>query len=148
MRYLNWDITFQEVPNEISLSFSITGCPIRCLGCHSPELWSSRNGKELTFEKLQELINRYRGQITAVLFLGGEWHEEELISFLQLAKSHSLKTCLYTGKETASEAILSHLDFLKTGSWISEKGGLDSETTNQKFIDVKNNQILNHLFHK
>lgn len=146
MRYLNWNITFQEVPNEISLSFSITGCPVRCKGCHSIELWNIKNGAPLSDELFLSLIERYYGQITTVLFLGGEWHESELIHFLRLAKSKGLKTCLYSGLTEVCSTIKSHLDFLKVGPWIEAKGGLKNPRTNQTFIEVKTNRVLNELF--
>lgn len=28
-------LTFQDVPNEISLALSISGCQLKCKGCHS-----------------------------------------------------------------------------------------------------------------
>ena len=39
LKYINYDIVFQEVPNEISLVFNISGCPHKCEGCHSKYLW-------------------------------------------------------------------------------------------------------------
>ena len=39
LNYTTEQITFQEVPNEISLSFLITGCPLKCKGCHSADSW-------------------------------------------------------------------------------------------------------------
>ena len=38
LKYLNCQVTFAEVPDEISLCINITNCPNRCPGCHSPEL--------------------------------------------------------------------------------------------------------------
>ena len=80
--------------------------------------------------------------------MGGEWHEKELISFLKLAQNKKYKTCLYTGEEKISDEILNQLTWIKTGKWQQSLGGLNSEKTNQKFIDVKTNQILNNLFIK
>ena len=39
LNYTTEQITFQEVPNEISLSFLIAGCPLKCKGCHSADSW-------------------------------------------------------------------------------------------------------------
>ena len=80
--------------------------------------------------------------------MGGEWHEEQLVDMLKLAKDMGYKTCLYTGQEKVSNAILSELDWIKTGKWDSELGGLDSKLTNQKFIEIKSNTIKNNLFIK
>ena len=34
----------QEVPGEISLALSISGCPLRCKGCHSTETYKTDFG--------------------------------------------------------------------------------------------------------
>ena len=84
------------------------------------------------------------------MFLGGEWQVDELIARLVQVKQGGLKTCLYTGfeQEELAEDIISHLDYLKTGRWIAELGGLDSPTTNQRFIQLSTGADLTHLFRK
>jgi len=144
----NFQIVLQEVPGEISLCFSISGCSIQCQGCHSPFLWKEKSGKILTEQYYTSLLDLYGGMASCILFMGGEWHEEELIRNLQLAKRKNFKTCLYTGEENVSKEILSELTWIKTGKWNAKLGGLDSETTNQKYIEIKSNKIFNHLFHK
>ncbi len=148
MYYYDFQVVLQEVPGEISLCFSISGCNMHCEGCHSPFLWKEGNGSLLTNEVYTKILNQYQNLATCVLFMGGEWHPEELIAMLQLAKNKNYKTCLYTGEETISENLKSHLTFLKTGKWKQELGGLESRTTNQKFIEVPTNQKLNYLFSK
>ena len=144
----NFQIVLQEVPGEISLCFSISGCSIQCKGCHSPFLWKEKTGKLLTEQYYKKLLDLYGGMAFCVLFMGGEWHEEELIENLQLAKRKNFKTCLYTGEENVSKEILSELTWIKTGKWNAQLGGLDSKTTNQKYIEIKSNKMFNHLFHK
>jgi len=134
------------VPGEISLSFSISGCPLRCPGCHSPFLWKEGNGSILDMNAYEDILRRYSGFASCVLFMGGEWHSEELTSFLRVARHYGYKTCLYTGLEQVDPSILEYLTYLKTGPWIREKGGLGNETTNQVFKEVQSNTILNHLF--
>lgn len=146
MKFLNYEIVFQEIPNEISLAFQITGCKLACKGCHSKELWNPKNGEELTNEKFETILKKYNDYISCVAFFGGEWYKKDLIDKLKIAKKYNLKTCLYTGEEDISSDIKSHLDFLKVGKWIEELGPLSSPTTNQKFIDLNNNKILNNLF--
>ncbi len=82
MNYSEISVVFQEIPGEISICFTITGCKINCKGCHSPFLWNEKNGKELTAEIYKETLLKYKGFATAVLFMGGEWHEEELTKIL------------------------------------------------------------------
>lgn len=146
MKIYKFDILFQEVPGHISLAFYVCGCPIRCKGCHSTELWFEHNGFTLTEDLFQSLLNKYGGKVSCVLFMGGEWYPQELIRFLNFAEEKSLKTALYTGHEDVSENIKSHLHYLKCGPWIAARGGLWSATTNQVFWDVKNKIKLNHLF--
>lgn len=95
-----------------------------------------------------DLLNKYKSMISCVLFMGGEWEEEDLINKLKTAEDNGLNTCLYTGMEDVSDEIKNHLTWLKTGPWIAELGGLDSPETNQKFIEVKTNKLLNHYFVK
>lgn len=148
MFFYDFQIALQEVPGEISLCFSIAGCKIHCEGCHSPFLWKEENGKLLTQKNYDNLLNQYQDFASCVLFMGGEWHEQELIQFLKSAKEKKFKTCLYTGEESVSKELLSELTFIKTGKWLKERGGLDVETTNQKFKEVSTNKILNHQFIK
>lgn len=143
MRYLSHQITFQEVPDEISLSFLITGCSLKCPGCHSPDSWNPNHGTLLTENSLTELITKYRSAITCVLFMGGEWHHDELRNFLKICRSLKLKTCLYTGLEDVGDELKLELTFLKTGSWKKHLGGLASPATNQKLIELQTGKILN-----
>lgn len=147
LKYYRKDICFQEVPNEISLSFSIAGCPKKCKNCSWKNSNNYKDTKTLEDKVYVELLNKYKGFASCVLFLGGEW-ETDLIEKLKKAKDNGFKTCLYTGSELAqiSNEIKNNLDYIKVGPYIEEKGGLNSQNTNQKFIDLKNNKILNNYF--
>ena len=144
MRFISEQITFQEIPEEICLSFMIPGCPLRCPGCHSAEWWSNKKTNSQSYktvpllnaEHLLYSINTNKDFITCVLFLGGEWHEATLIQLLKLVKVQGLKTALYTGLENVSAQISQHLDYLKTGPWIESLGGLRSPRTNQRLTHV------------
>ena len=70
MKYTDTMVTFSEVPDKISLCINISGCPNRCPGCHSPELWEDI-GTELNEDSLTKLINKNEG-ITCVCFMGGD----------------------------------------------------------------------------
>jgi anaerobic ribonucleoside-triphosphate reductase activating protein len=146
MNYYDLQVVLQEVPGEISLCFSITGCRLNCEGCHSSFLRKNENGNPLTDEVYNTLLKKYKGFASCVLFMGGEWHPEKLANFLQIANDHQFKTCLYTGEEKIPDTILKNLTWVKTGRWISKLGALESEKTNQRFIEVKTNRTLNHLF--
>ena len=148
MFYYDFQVVLQEVPGEISLCFSICGCKLQCKGCHSSFLWKEENGTFLAIDNYKAMLEKYKDYATCVLFMGGEWHANELVSFLKIARNKNYKTCLYTGEEYVSKEISNELTWLKTGKWQAELGGLDSETTNQKFTDLKKNKNLNYLFSK
>ena len=140
------NVVFQEVPNEISLSFSIAGCQNNCKNCSWKNL--DIKPKELKDDDYIKLLNKYRGYVSCILFLGGEWNKEKLIQNLKLAKNNGYKTCLYTGKEDVDNDIKLNLDYLKVGPYIEERGGLANPNTNQRFIDLHTNKILNNYFVK
>ncbi|MCP1660368.1 anaerobic ribonucleoside-triphosphate reductase activating protein [Neisseria perflava] len=153
LRFTTEQIVWQEVPNEVSLAFLFSGCPLRCPGCHSADTWKVGIGKELTREYLQGRLKRYRGLISCVLFMGGEWQPEALRAMLEAVKAAGLKTCLYTGLErreleALSDGLVPLLDYLKTGRWQADLGGLDSPATNQKLVNVHTGEVLNRLFFK
>jgi len=141
-------IVFQEVPNEISLCFSITGCQVRCKGCHSLELWNKNYGSPLTNKTFINWIHRYQKLISCIIFFGGEWQPKMLIEKLLIARNFGLKTCLYTGEKYIDINISQHLNFLKTGAWQAKLGGLESVHTNQVFRNLLTGEKLNHLFIK
>lgn len=146
MHYYDLQVVLQEVPGEISLCFSITGCRLKCEGCHSSFLWNMKNGAPLSEELYISLLEQYKGLASCVLFMGGEWHPDILSSFLKHATEKQYKTCLYTGEEKVPNDILDKLTWIKTGKWDPTLGGLESKTTNQKFIEVQSKRTLNHLF--
>lgn len=139
-------IVFQEVPNEISLCFSITGCKVACKGCHSTELWHEKNGIPLTNESFVLWLKKYQGLLSCVVFFGGEWQPNALIEKLLIAKEYGLKTCLYSGEKYIAINIYQQLNFLKTGAWVAALGGLENTATNQVFINTVTGEKLNHLF--
>jgi len=148
MYYSDIQIVLQEVPGEVSICFTITGCAINCKGCHSPYLWKKGSGSLLSLEKYNQVLTKYKGFATCVLFMGGEWHKNELIAYLKHAKKMEFSTCLYTGLNEVKNEIKNELTWLKIGPWDFELGGLKSKSTNQKFIEIKSNKLLNHLFIK
>ena len=146
LRYSAEQVVFQEVPGEVALAYTITGCPVGCKGCHSVDSWPVGSGEQLTADYFAARLAQYRNLITCVLFLGGEWQPETLIARLQQARNAGLQTCLYTGYDDVSLQIKQHLTYLKTGPWVASLGGLDSSSTNQKFYDLRTQQLLNCRF--
>lgn len=136
LKYLNADVTFAEVPDEISLCINITNCPCRCDGCHSPEL-SKDIGEPLTTEVLDILIKDNEG-ISCVCLMGGDRDPKEVERLLShIKKAHpKLKTAWYSGRTIVRSTIYDVLDYIKIGPYIKQFGGLDKRTTNQRFYKV------------
>ena len=59
MHIHDFQIVLQEVPGEISLCFSISGCSIQCKGCHSPFSWKKDNGSILTKRYFLKQLKKY-----------------------------------------------------------------------------------------
>lgn len=148
LRFVTEQVVWQEVPGEVSLAFTISGCPLRCKGCHSSAARNPKAGQLLTPEYFLARLHQYQGLMSCVLFLGGEWQPNALIALLRIACEQQLKTCLYTGADAISPMLLPYLTYLKTGPWVAELGGLNSPTTNQRFIDVRTQENLNDSFLK
>lgn len=139
-------VLLQEIPGHVSLSLLISGCPLRCAGCHSADSWNPNVGEPLTETSLLDHIHAQHGFLTCVLFLGGEWHAEALRPLLKLCKAQGLATALYTGLDHCPPLLRDVLDFVKTGAWRKELGGLASKETNQRLVDLTRGLCLNPLF--
>lgn len=139
MKFSYPQIYLQEIPDEICLGISISGCKINCKNCHSKETWDESFGEDLTLETLETLIlkNKY---ISCILFFGGEW-DKNLPFFLMKAKDLGLKTALYSGEESMRENLIQYLDYYKVGPYIQELGGLNSNITNQKIYKINSGNI-------
>lgn len=142
VKYLETQVTFSEVPDEISLCINITNCPHRCAYCHSKQLREDI-GEELTINKLKELIEQNKG-ITCVCFLGEGNDLTSLALLAQWVKMNTLlKTCWYTGLHGLRSTSLFDMglfDFVKTGPYIKDRGPLNSKTTNQRFYKNVDNK--------
>lgn len=136
MLVADYDIVFQEVPDETTLALNISDCPHHCPGCHSSYLWQPV-GDVLTFDWLAEQVKRYP-YLTCVSIQGGDrdYHEVERVA--QWIKGYGLKSCWYTGfKKIPDDLQLRYFDFIKVGPYVEALGGLKSATTNQRFYRVE-----------
>lgn len=141
LRYKGYTITFQEVPNEVSLVFNICNCPYHCSDCHSKYLWND-DESELLMPNLRVILETYKDMITCVCLMGGDWNLNELKDVLNIIKDNGLKTCVYSGADNISlfAPLTNLLDYVKIGSYKEEYGGLNSPTTNQRFYMVDNGE--------
>jgi anaerobic ribonucleoside-triphosphate reductase activating protein len=149
MRYHRYSITFNEVPSEISLVISITGCGGTCKGCHSPFLHNPSNGHYFSLDFYRELLDKYEGQITTVCFLGGEWYLDQLNTMLKEAKKRNIKRALYTSLDykDVPRKLKHNLNYLKVGPYTPGLGGLESVITNQRLYQLKPKKMdITHKF--
>ena len=142
LKYLNTQVTFSEIPDEITLCINITGCKIGCKNCHSSYL-AEDIGEGLTLDKIYKLIDNNEG-ITCVCFMGGDSSPKEIDMFARCIKDlYDIKVAWYSGRrELAKEINLKWFDFLKLGPYIEELGPLNSKTTNQRFYKVVNDELI------
>lgn len=138
--------SFVEVPGEISLTLSMTGCPGECEGCHSPHLRDEGRGDVVTHRYLYEAVLGCMGNATCVTFLGGDW-DPTISWFIVYLRSFfpELKFCLYSGLDKIDREIMMHLDYLKLGPYVKALGPLSSPTTNQRMYVVKGGCITDDI---
>lgn len=137
LKFVDCKEVFKEIPDEISLAFSLSNCPIRCKNCHSQYLWDDI-GTELTIETLKSEIEKHTG-ISCVLFGGGDRYPSivnELAKWIK--KNTNLKVAWYSGREEIC-VDERYFDYIKVGPYIEEKGGLDSKNTNQILWEYNHN---------
>lgn len=137
LKYTEVEVTFSEVPDEISLCINITGCKNSCPGCHSPHL-AEDIGEELTFDTLLKLCAVNSG-ISCVAFMGGDSNPFYINKLAEILKEGelNLKVAWYSGRQELSPEInLRNFDYIKIGPYIEELGPLNSKTTNQRFYKI------------
>jgi anaerobic ribonucleoside-triphosphate reductase activating protein len=148
LKYLYCKEVFSEIPSEISLGISITGCTIKCPGCHSRDLWID-NGIILGMTEFQWLLNQHSG-ITCVCLLGGE-HDIDALTELFMYAHQRVKTAWYCGLDEIPKdklGILRYLDYVKIGRYDQKLGPLTSPTTNQhlyKVTHTKEDDVLTDI---
>lgn len=136
LKYAYYKEVFQEVPGEITLGISISGCQIHCKGCHSRELWEDK-GEILDVETLCGMLNKHNG-ITCLCLFGGEHDIDTLTELFKYAHKR-VKTAWYCGLDMLPIKhldILNYLDYLKLGHYDQDLGGLDSLSTNQRLYRI------------
>ncbi|QIK68983.1 pyruvate formate lyase-activating protein [Erysipelothrix sp. HDW6C] len=96
----------------------LSGCPLRCLFCHNPDMWRTDPADEITVEALVDKLKRYKpyyGKDGGVTFCGGEPlnQPEFLYEAMKACKAEGISTCLDTsgfGRVDTFDDILSVTD--------------------------------------
>ncbi|QWM89904.1 hypothetical protein M1M51_gp037 [uncultured phage cr44_1] len=144
LKYLSTQVTFAEVPDEITLCINITGCKNGCKNCHSSYL-AQDIGKPLNKSSLSELIEGNKG-VSCVSFMGGDSDAIHLVALASWVKTHThLKVAWYSGRQELAGIVARQLqwfDFIKLGPYKEEFGPLNSRTTNQRFYKVSGKELV------
>ncbi len=147
LKYADYDIVFQEIPNEVTLAINLSNCPHRCKGCHSPQLRQDI-GEELNEESLAKILKSYEGMISCVCFMGGDASPtdvEHLSTFIK--KKYNLKTGWYSGNNKISDKVsINNFNFIKIGGYNYKLGPLNSKTTNQRLYKIDNKKLEDITF--
>lgn len=126
----------------------VSGCSIRCVGCHVPQTHGRENGTLTSIHVIVDEIIDNRDVHDGVTILGGEPFDQpgpvaELVSQLH---RHGLHITIYSGytlealigrKDANIDYILTHTDLLIDGPFLSQLGQNAGEyrgSRNQRFI--------------
>lgn len=141
MKYVEYRVTFAEIPDEISLCINISGCKNSCIGCHSP--WLQKDiGFELHSVELIELISKNQG-ITCACLMGGDSDPTSINELAITIKNLGLKSAWYSGKQKlAKEINITNFDYIKLGPYLEEFGPLTIPTTNQRLYKIEDSKMI------
>lgn len=140
IKYKDYFVVFEEIPDRISLAVNITNCQNNCIGCHSPEL-RLNNGEELTEEVIDKLIKENYG-IDCFLFMGEGKDYSRLMELARFIKeNYSIKVAIYSGRDKVENEYYGLFDYVKVGGYKEECGPLNKETTNQRLYEIGADEI-------
>ncbi|MDR2914182.1 MAG: anaerobic ribonucleoside-triphosphate reductase activating protein [Tannerella sp.] len=150
LKYVNFDIVFQEIPDEVTLAINISNCSNGCSGCHSPFLQQDM-GETLTEEILTSLLYEYGKSVTCICFMGGDSDPDEIVrlaGFLQTQSFVSVKVGWYSGRQDVPSSFRpDFFQYIKLGPYVEHLGSLKSDTTNQRLYKVdENGQMIDITF--
>lgn len=126
-------VVFEEIPDRVTLAVNITNCQNSCKGCHSAFL-KKNMGNELTFETIDNLMNKNKG-VNCFLFLGEGNDSCTLLKLNDYIKEkYNIETALYSGRDVVEEELFDKFDYVKVGSYKEEYGALNNRNTNQRLF--------------
>ena len=142
----------------IAVSFYTQGCPHHCPGCFNPETWNFDEGKEFTYETLEQIISGLtsNGVKRSLCILGGEplCEQNEFLTLLIVKtvkeRLPDTKIYIWTGyyydelmkrnSDSHLKTILSLADYLIDGPYIQNLRDITLPmrgSSNQTIIDLK-----------
>lgn len=140
----------------LCLSFFTQGCPKHCPGCHNPETWDFKGGKEFTTQVLDTIVEGLtaNGITRSLCIMGGEPLCDDNVFLTRMVidqvrqKLPDIKIYLWTGYyldelvtrgNTHLKAILDAIDVLVDGPYQQELRDITLQmrgSTNQHIIDM------------
>ena len=141
LKIASYDVVFQDVPGEVTLSLNLSQCPNCCPGCHSPQLQEDI-GYPLDDDMMNDLLDRYGTDVTCVCFMGGDREPQEVMRLSALVRKRGLKTAWYSGRQQLPECFdAAVLDYVKVGPYIESRGPLTSPDTNQIMYRIEDGKM-------
>lgn len=134
LKYVNTDVVFQEIPDEVTLAINISNCPCHCPGCHSHYLWEDI-GLPLSTDAIDDFISQYGTDITCIAFMGGDAEPASVNQLAQyIHEEHPYyHVAWYSGRLRIPSIITrADFDYIKVGPYIRHLGPLKQPTTNQR----------------
>ena len=134
LKYVNSDIVFQEIPDEVTLAINISNCPCHCPGCHSHYLWEDI-GLPLNPEAIDNFVRKFGSNLTCIAFMGGDGDPKGVNLLAQYVHEEypQFKVAWYSGRTVISPLITKNdFDYIKIGPYIKHLGPLKKPTTNQR----------------
>jgi anaerobic ribonucleoside-triphosphate reductase activating protein len=147
LKYYNYDIVFQEIPDEVTLAINITNCPNRCKGCHSPHLFKDI-GERLNENCLISILEKYAKSITCLCFMGGDASPIRIneLAFFIKENYPKLKVAWYSGRSKLPKDFnINPFQYIKLGSFIPKYGDLKSKTSNQHLYKIRHDGSLKDI---
>lgn len=142
LKFTDYDIVFQEIPDETTLAINLSLCPCHCTDCHSSHL-ALDIGEELTTTALDSLLQRYSSAITCVSLMGGDNDPQAVAEMALYIHRKGLRSAWYSGRPTLPDGFNpDYFDYVKIGPFIPEYGGLDHPTTNQRLFHISNGKFI------
>lgn len=136
LKFANYSVVFQEIPDETTLSINISNCPCHCPGCHSSYLWADE-GDLLNETALASFLEEYGNDITCISFMGGDAEPAEVCRLAKYLHSAwpQYKVAWYSGRQYIPTIVdKQQFDYIKVGPYIEHLGSLKSRTTNQRLL--------------
>ena len=106
LKYVNSDIVFQEIPDEVTLAINISNCPCHCPGCHSHYLWEDI-GLPLNPDAIDDFVQKFGSNLTCIAFMGGDSDPKGVNQLAQYVHEEypQLRVAWYSGRTVISPLI-------------------------------------------